>query len=69
MQEQEDAEQADYPEHGMDCYVCGASVATQPGEVEMPEGWGFVLVAGRCSDGLPGLEPMDACPTCKDDNA
>jgi hypothetical protein len=52
--------------YGMDCYVCGASVATTPGEVDMPEGWGFVYAQGRCLDGLPGLEPMYACPNCKD---
>lgn len=51
---------------GMDCYVCGA-VATDPGEHEMPEGWGFVLRAGTCADGKPGLEPFYACPDCKEE--
>lgn len=58
----------EYPEYGMDCYVCGTSVATERGDVDMPEGWGFVHVAGYCLDGRPGLEPMYACPKCKDKN-
>lgn len=55
--------------HGMDCYVCGCSVATEPeGGHKMPVGWGFVLRAGYCADGKPGLEPFYACPDCKEDD-
>lgn len=54
-------------EYGMDCYVCGDSVGTDPNDGSaMPEGWGFVLRAGRCADGKPGLEPSYACPQCKE---
>lgn len=55
----------------MDCYVCGKEVLTKRGDVAMPEGWGFVLVhtEHHIADGLPGLEPMYACPDCKDDDA
>jgi len=55
---------------GMDCHICGVSVDFDPEDGEiMPEGWGFVLVGGRCADGRPGLEPMYACSNCKDPDA
>ena len=63
------SERTDYPEYGMDCYVCGASAATDPhGGHEMPVGWGFVLRADILADGKPGLGAFYACPNCKEDD-
>lgn len=49
---------AEEPPCEMECRVCRATVETSRNDgPTMPEGWGFVLVWGRCADGLPGLEP------------
>lgn len=57
--------------YGMECYVCGKEILTSREDQSMPEGWGFVLVhvERHIADGRPGLEPMYACPDCKDPDA
>jgi hypothetical protein len=56
------------PDYGMDCVVCGVSVETTPGDVDMPAGWGFVLRSEILPDGKPGLGAFYACPECKDES-
>lgn len=48
----------------MSCYFCGDEVPSNG--VDMPEGWGMRETYGTCADGKPGMEPMYACPDCKE---